>query len=197
MQKGVTIPFVLPSPSYGFAIILIGFFSGTRGNMGTGCLTRVIDDDGAILLVFLRRTDGYPAGHGKEIVDFLQSRKMVLGITRKHDAGECFNGMPDLACQLLAHLKTYNQGTGQYSAPRAGEFYTCSGTHSDEGEYIYTIEGRKPARSYDTDVEPCTVNLRIEVHDQFSHWGGGRGEMSMKMSMSSPSILFYMTSHFG
>jgi hypothetical protein len=72
--------------------------------------------------------DGYPEGHGKELVDFLCDIYIVNGIsmaeTRKvANAGGC------LAAQIVAHFKE-----------EPGQFYLrAAGTRDVDEEYIYYV----------------------------------------------------------
>lgn len=80
--------------------------------MGTRSLTHVVDEDGHILVTIYRQFDGYPTGNGKDIADFLRSKKLVNGYQEPDKGSGKFpllncncNGMGDLAAQLVAHLK--------------------------------------------------------------------------------------------
>lgn len=72
--------------------------------MGTRSLTYVYDTNGTPLVCMYRQFDGYPAGHGVDLTQFLNSGKMVNGLPFGEE-GVLFNGMGDLAAQMVAHFK--------------------------------------------------------------------------------------------
>ena len=94
--------------------------------MGTRCLTFVYDgsnsDDGTNepIMCIYRQFDGYPSGHGHELAQFLNSKKLVNGYTDK-DSAEA-NGMSCLAAQLVVQLKHGVGGIYIY-APMTGRDY--------------------------------------------------------------------------
>lgn len=70
--------------------------------MGTRALLRVYDFDGSPICAIYVQFDGYPDGIPLAAMRFIAARKLVNGI------GEdwfVFNGMDDLAAQLIAYLK--------------------------------------------------------------------------------------------
>jgi len=90
--------------------------------MGTRSLTRVIEtyrDDkkdkqvNVTLVNMYRQYDGYPSGHGVELVDFINSGKVVNGLGA--DDRNVFNGAGCLAAQMIAHFK--NGAGGFYLMP--------------------------------------------------------------------------------
>ena len=70
--------------------------------MGTRCLTFVYDGNVPVINIY-RQFDGYPSGHGHELAQFLNSKKLVNGYTDKNSAEA--NGMGCLAAQLIVQLK--------------------------------------------------------------------------------------------
>ncbi len=74
--------------------------------MGTRSLTYVYGGDRETkpLVCMYRQYDGYPSGHGQELIDFLKSIKLVngLGLDEKRKVA---NGMGCLAAQLIANFK--------------------------------------------------------------------------------------------
>ena len=104
--------------------------------MGTRSLTYVYEtfknDKGQRqnepILCMYGQYDGYVAGHGAELAEFLATGKLVNGIGL--DAGKVFNGMGCLAAQLVAHFKT-----------EAGGFYLRAPVinRDDWQEYEYHI----------------------------------------------------------
>jgi len=74
--------------------------------MGTRSLTYVYggDTESKPLICMYRQFDGYPAGHGQELSDFLKPIKLVDGISGSGKEIQ-FNGMSCLAAQMIAHFK--------------------------------------------------------------------------------------------
>ena len=88
--------------------------------MGTRSLTRVHDvwgeDRDEILINMYRQYDGYPEGHGVDLVEFLDGRVVGNGISM--NAPEKFsNGAACLAAQLVANFKSPNEPGGFYLYP--------------------------------------------------------------------------------
>ena len=105
--------------------------------MGTRSLTRIIetwkDDNGKQkqekLVTMYRQYDGYPSGHGQELADFINSGKVVNGISGD-EKRKVFNGAGCFAAQMISHFK----GDG------AGGFYIYSNSTKDVGEqYEYHV----------------------------------------------------------
>ena len=106
--------------------------------MGTRSLTFVYDsyrmNIGKLvhepIINFYRQYDGYPTGHGAELAEFLTGGRMVNGLIHTKTAKELvFNGMGDLAAQLVAHFKQ-----------EPGGFYLYPVTTKDCGQdYEYHI----------------------------------------------------------
>ena len=97
--------------------------------MGTRSLTIMQDSfgDHKEIAVLYRQFDGYPAGHGKELADFLSDMVITNGIgdrrIRSANGGQC------LAAQIVAHFKE-----------DVGGFYLCpAGTRDCDEEYRYTV----------------------------------------------------------
>lgn len=112
--------------------------------MGTRSLTYVYDSyktqKGSVvnepIINMYRQFDGYPTGHGAELAEFLTGGRMVNGLIHTKTVKELvFNGMGDLAAQLVAHFKQ-----------EPGGFYLYSVTTEDCGQdyeyHIYNIEGQ-------------------------------------------------------
>ena len=93
--------------------------------MGTRSLTRVIetwkDDDGKqkqeMLVTMYRQMDGYPSGHGQDLADFLNSGKVVNGIS-VGEKQRVFNGAGCMAAQMISHFKGDSAG-GIYIYPNS------------------------------------------------------------------------------
>lgn len=72
--------------------------------MGTTALFVPIDIDGEEVCTIYIQSDGYPMGVPYNVAEFLARKKIVNGI-RVREAHKIFNGMDDLASQLVAFLK--------------------------------------------------------------------------------------------
>lgn len=116
--------------------------------MGTRSLTHVIEvytDDRGIkvkkpITTMYRQYDGYIKGHGKELVEFLTSAKLVNGFSGSEPQ---FNGVCCLAAQMYARFKT---GTGDiYCYP--------PDTKDAWEEYVYTVY---------VDDNKGTITLKVE-----------------------------------
>ena len=122
--------------------------------MGTRSLTFVYDsykmNIGKLvhepIINFYRQYDGYPTGHGAELAEFLTGGKMTNGL-RFGDEGKFFNGMGDLAAQLVAHFKQ-----------EAGGFYLYPVSQKNCGQdyeyHIYNIDGE-----FKIEVYYCGCNM--------------------------------------
>lgn len=109
--------------------------------MGTRSLTRV-RTSGATIVTMYRQYDGYPEGHGKELAEFLSSRRMVNGLNGEDDDKK-FNGPDCLAAFLVAHFKKETGGIYLYppSEHRESYNYTVDAERADRDE---TKNGRDP-----------------------------------------------------
>lgn len=77
--------------------------------MGTRSQTIVVNTDNEKYLQLYRQMDGYPSGHGQDLLDVIMAGEVVNGYNDK-DAKQ-FNGPGCFAAQLVAALKT---GVGQF-----------------------------------------------------------------------------------
>lgn len=94
--------------------------------MGTRCLTTVIDGNREILVLY-RQFDGYPTGHGAELLEWARGMPIVNGLPG--DDKRCANGMGCFAAQLVAHFKT-----------KPGGFYIYAPeTREIDEEFIYHL----------------------------------------------------------
>jgi hypothetical protein len=111
--------------------------------MGTRSLTVFNNEmDNEEIVVLYRQYDGYPTGHGRDLLSFLNNMEIVNGISNK-EKRRIANGMGCLSAQIIAHLK---------EAP--GDFYLYSAGTRDIGEeFIYTLY--------------YTEELRIKVQDTY------------------------------
>ena len=127
--------------------------------MGTRSLTRIIPrQDGLsfneghkkIDMAYVnmyRHLDGYPAGHGLDLAEFLKDIKLVNGIPLDKESGNQANGSGCLAAQMVKHFKE-----------EIGYIYLHP--HTDDlgwEDYIYTI--------YPKENEPCYISI-YDVHNE-------------------------------
>ena len=97
--------------------------------MGTRSLTVFNNEmDNEEIVVLYRQYDGYPTGHGRDLLSFLNNMEIVNGISNNEER-KIANGMGCLSAQVVAYLK---------EAP--GNFYLHSAGTRDIGEeFIYTL----------------------------------------------------------
>jgi len=97
--------------------------------MGTRSLTVFNNEmDNSEIVVLYRQYDGYPTGHGRDLLSFLNNMEIVNGISNT-EKRKIANGMGCLSAQIVAYLK---------EAP--GDFYLHSAGTRDIGEeFIYTL----------------------------------------------------------
>lgn len=92
--------------------------------MSTRALTRVRDEFGIVMCLY-RHSDGYPEGHGRELVEFLDGFAVVDGLF----GGKIANGASCLAAQIVAHFK---RGPGQF-------YLWPPDCDSSDCEYVYDV----------------------------------------------------------
>ena len=111
--------------------------------MGTRSLTIFNDEwKNEEIVVFYRQYDGYPEGHGTELLTFIDNMKIVNGISLYKNE-KIANGMGCLAAQVISHFKE-----------ETGKFYLYSAGTRDVGEeFIYTLY--------------YTEELKIKVQDTY------------------------------
>lgn len=131
--------------------------------MGTRSITYVKDDDKESLAAIYRQFDGYPGGHGMELVNALKTSELINGFCMDQKAPRFFNGMGCLAAWLVGHLK--KDIGGIYLQP-ANSTIGCG------IEYIYTVYPRDnviyiKAQRYDNEytifdlpVKECEAAIR-------------------------------------
>lgn len=124
--------------------------------MGTRSLTFVYDGKKPIMNMY-RQYDGYPSGHGAELVEFLAGGKLVNGIGADRNV---FNGMGCLAASLVSHFK---------KSP--GGFYIYSVDSKDCGQdFEYHIYADEENGGFKIKVYNCGVNFfgltQSERHDK-------------------------------
>lgn len=95
--------------------------------MGTRSLTFVYNEHNEAILNLYRQYDGYIAGHGAELAEFLAGKTLVNGFGMKSTS--LANGMGCLAASLVANFKE-----------TVGGFYIHSVTSTDCGQdYEYHV----------------------------------------------------------
>lgn len=114
--------------------------------MGTRAVTKVLNEEGDVILSMYSQFDGYPDGLGRSLVEFLKKIKMVNGI-RINEERKVANGMGCLAAQLVVEFKK-----------EAGGFYLT--TPDDEESYNYTIYSEG---DYDDQILKIKVESYSEV----------------------------------
>jgi hypothetical protein len=123
--------------------------------MGTRSLTIVQDGhwrtvDGKKIppeevMVMYRQMDGYPEGHGADLVRAFGTTRLCNGYGARQSSGEWANGMGCLAAQVVAHFK---QGIG-------GIYLHSSGTRDCGEEYIYYLYAKNLTRDEDGEETLC------------------------------------------
>ena len=117
--------------------------------MGTRSLTRVYDDDFGEpkqVAAIYRQYDGYPEGHGRDLADFITSRRFVNGISG--DPTKVFNGAGCFAAALVTHLKTQRNGR--------------SGDIEAGGVYLYPLDAEPEEYTYTVTIAGPEVSLKVE-----------------------------------
>jgi hypothetical protein len=99
--------------------------------MGTRSLTHIYsgDKESPILVTMYRQFDGYPTGHGQDIMDFLYNKKLINGISGDTDRTKCFNGM---GCLAASFIKNFKEDIG-------GIYIVPIGSEDHWEEYRYSI----------------------------------------------------------
>ena len=100
--------------------------------MGTRSLTVFMDEDQNEIAVLYRQFDGYPDGHGADILPFFKNRRVVNGFRMVEDDGNS-NGMSNLAAQLIHFLFE------KLGKPVGLLYLHPAGTRDLWENYIYTV----------------------------------------------------------
>ncbi|MFA5307550.1 MAG: hypothetical protein WC365_08935 [Candidatus Babeliales bacterium] len=127
--------------------------------MGTRSLTNLYTENGKELLVTIyRQFDGYPEGHGKQLQEIINNRRVVNGFSDKDREKKSFNGAGCLAAQLIHELKD-DIGNIYINTPTP-EFVCAEGFMDIEYGYklyprdgivwmeIYDLHGKKPKQLF-------------------------------------------------
>lgn len=97
--------------------------------MATRSLTFLKNEEGKTILGLYRHMDGYPSGHGMDLVNFLEPITIVNGIGYNNNNAKIANGSGCLAAQMVSHFKK-----------DVGGFYIYPPNTKDAGQdYSYVI----------------------------------------------------------
>lgn len=110
--------------------------------MGTRCLT-IVYDHGKPIVNLYRQYDGYPAGHGAELAEFLGQFAAITNGIAMGETRKTANGMGCLAAQLVAHFK-----------------------ESVGGFYIHSVDATDCGQDYEYHVYEKNGELRVQVRDR-------------------------------
>lgn len=94
--------------------------------MGTRSITDFVNANGKVILTIYRHYDGYPEGHGAQLVLFASNSKFTNGVPPGSEFGKVFNGFEDFVAQCLVYLKGTDVGNIYVIPPEAdnrGEEY--------------------------------------------------------------------------
>ena len=116
--------------------------------MGTRSLTFVYDTYKAKngravhrpVINLYRQYDGYPEGHGAELVEFLNQYTLTNGLGAGMPSSKTANGMGCLAAQLVAHFK---DGPGQF--------------------YLYPVTAKECGQDYEYHIYSNGPTFRVRI----------------------------------
>jgi hypothetical protein len=112
--------------------------------MGTRSTTHFYDEtygEKVHLVSMYRQFDGYPTGHGQELVDFLKSRTVINGIGSGQTAESFANGAGCLAAQLVEHLKAGQIGGVYITTKDDSQSYDYEVVVKEGGDIHLTVKG--------------------------------------------------------
>lgn len=145
--------------------------------MGTRSTTVVMDGRRPVVSMY-RQFDGYPEGHGQELVDFFQGKQVINGIRMGEDLDQYFNGMGCLAAAMVAFFKeeiggfylmpcTAKKPHGDYGQEYFYDIYCKDDDETDRGMAIYIriTTAYSDKVLYDGPVDEFNVNLITEEED--------------------------------
>lgn len=132
--------------------------------MGTRCITSIMDGNRELVCMY-RQFDGYPEGHGMELVEAFKSYIITNGISGGRElSNRTANGPGCLAGQVVAKFKTEIGGIYLY-APETREVGE---------EFVYTLSIKTdPARDRqkgDAIFEPKRIWLDV-IEGQVAFFG--------------------------
>ena len=135
--------------------------------MGTRSLTRVHEvygENETCIINMYRQFDGYPDGHGQELVEFMEDRTIGNGIPCGQDLGKFSNGPGCFAAQLVANFKTNDEPGGFYLYPPDA---TDCGQEYEYDIYIDPNQNEKGIRIKVTDYRTEIFNGNFEDFKTF------------------------------
>ena len=106
--------------------------------MGTRSLTFIheMEDEylkgDKVVCVFFRHFDGYPSGHGQDLADFLNGKKLVNGTM----AVKLANHIQDISGAEIIHGDNYNYGQDH-------DYHV----YFRNGEFCIQIDGMEPVKA--------------------------------------------------
>lgn len=138
--------------------------------MGTRSLTVIVDspDYASVeneIAVIYRQFDGYPTGHGQELADLINVRKMVNGISG--NAAKVANGFSCLAALLVRGLKTDDAG---------GTYLHRAGTRDCGEDYVYYVYGGGENQPVMLRVESCGTARKVIYQGECSKFNAKKAE---------------------
>lgn len=161
--------------------------------MGTRSLTRVKDESGQTILTMYRQMDGYPEGHGAELVAFLEGMAVSGAISVVNQPEKSANGMECLAAQLVAHFKLGVGGFYLYPENAADEEYNyfielvdavLTLTYEGNGEFVQLLPKSKA-----DPMEPI-VEFLYPTRDNFGGYGITSKNAWRKIQVTSQDAVY-------
>tara|TARA_R110000850_G_scaffold269167_2_gene401008 strand:+ start:7319 stop:7729 length:411 start_codon:yes stop_codon:yes gene_type:complete len=121
--------------------------------MGTRSLTFIheMEDEylkgDKVVCVFFRHFDGYPSGHGQDLADFLNGKKLVNGRSSDFDKATMFNRAGTMAVKLANHIQDISGAEIIH-----GDNYNYGQDHDyhvyfRNGEFCIQIDGMEPVKA--------------------------------------------------
>lgn len=118
--------------------------------MGTRCLTTVRDGNKEIVCMY-RQMDGYPEGHGADLLAAFKGFRITNGIAA--DSAKTANGAGCLAAQVVAAFKRITDENRRYAHSngadlQVGNFYLYAPETREVGEeFVYTLSVKTDAKA--------------------------------------------------
>lgn len=129
--------------------------------MGTRSATIIKDRDNKKIVTIYRQYDGYPSGHGKQLLSFIKGGEVVNSFSMGAKAGEQFNGVEDFAAQFVEHIKDGQIGNVYLYAPldadEPRDYWDAWGV-----EYLYVVNSKLEVKCFDC-YENKEINLPLEI----------------------------------
>lgn len=138
--------------------------------MGTRSTTIILDDENKELVRIYRQHDGYPSGHGAELAK-LANRIVVNGFSFDMSAATHANGMGCLAAQIIAGLKSNDDGVSF----QLGGIYVerPNGELNEWLDYVYVVSFQgvgKPPKIACREGSKSTRAIKTAVPSAFLKW---------------------------